>query len=98
MWRQDARQSGREGRDIGNDEDAYEEDEKDRPYAANDGRHRFVETVGGEEEIHPDRRGEIAQLEIGEEDDAEVNRIDVVGDPQSDDEGSHHDDCRVDVQ
>jgi hypothetical protein len=42
----------------------------------------LVEARGGEEEVQAHRREEEAEFQVGQEDDAEVDRIDAEGDPQ----------------
>src|SRR5690606_6094694 len=37
------------------------------------------ETVGGDEQVHAHRRGEVAQLQVGQHDDAQVHRVDAEG-------------------
>ena len=52
--------------------------------------HAAFEPVGGEEQVEPHRRGEIAQFEVGHEDDAEVDGVDSECLGQRRDERHHH--------
>ena len=57
----------------------------------------LLEAVGREEEVEAHRRSEVAQLQVGDEDDAQVDRVDTKGGAQGDDERHHDDDGREDV-
>ena len=60
--------------------------------------HRLVEPVAREEEVHPHGRGAVADLHVGQEDDAEVDEIDAVSLGDGDDEGHHDHQSREDVE
>ena len=58
---------------------------------------RLVESVRGHEQILADRRREIAQLGVGDEDDAQVDRVDLEVRGNRHDERHDDDDRREDV-
>jgi hypothetical protein len=53
-----------------------------RPCGAEHLGQRLAEPVGGEEQVHSDRRGQVAELHVDEEDDPEMQRIDAEGETE----------------
>ena len=59
-------------------EHGYQQYHKERHRRAVDVDHRPIEAVARDEQIHPDRRRDVADLHVGEKDDSHVHRVDSV--------------------
>src|SRR5262245_38124383 len=68
-----------EARNVGDQQDAEAEDGHERQDVPVERWQRLSEASGREEEIEPDGREQEPQLEVREEDDAEVDRVEMVG-------------------
>ena len=58
----------------------------------------FIEAVAGNEQVHPHRRREVADLHVGQKNDAQMNRVDPVIDRHGQDDGDHNDQRWKDIQ
>lgn len=91
---------GKEGREdgrVGYEHDYDEMDDQEGGNIAADIHKGFFEAVGGEEQVKSHRGGQEAQLQVDDEDDAQVYGIDAVGRPQRNDEGKDDEDGGKDV-
>ena len=68
-----------DGREIGDDDQRQRKQGEKRQCRPVKGNHRLVKTVAGEKEIQADRRCAIADLQVGQKNDAQVNKINAVG-------------------
>src|SRR5260370_42348312 len=67
----------RHARQVGDQQHADAEDGKEGQDVPVEPRQRLPEARRGEEEVEPDRREQEAELEVGEEDHPEVDRVDA---------------------
>src|SRR3989344_3293011 len=67
----------RELRQVGHQGQPYQHNKEEGKGGAKQTQHGFPEALAGEKKIDANRRGQITYLEIGEEDDAEMHRIDA---------------------
>ena len=97
LFVKEARQPGGQPGDIGDEEHRKNGGQEHRHHGFHDQDHRFAETIGGKEKVHPDRRSQETGFEVCQENNPQVNRVDPEGQSQRRNERHDHHDGRIDI-
>src|SRR5579885_2304168 len=68
-------QESADDRNVGDDGQSHDHEEYERQGVLEDLRHGFLKAITGEEDIHAERRRQVADLHPGEKDDGQMVRI-----------------------
>src|SRR3989304_2060327 len=87
----------REPGHVGDERASHASNQKERERRAVHLEKRLPKSIGSEKQVHTHGRSQVAELQVGEEDDAEVKRVDSIKDPKRSDKRNHDHDRGIDV-
>ena len=92
------KQKETEFRPVGDDEHSAKQQEKERQCRPVQFQDRAFEAIAGDEQVQADGWGEVAELHVGQEQDAEVHGVDAVAHGNRNQQRHQDNQCRKDVQ